>query len=163
MDMKKRDFLAAGLGLGAGLAVSGAAAQTSSGAPRPTGKPPAGLEDVKVIVFDTFGSVVNWRGSFIKYLTPWGESQGIQADWGKFIDTWRNNYYGPQMGWVRTGKIPWTDLEMLFSMTLEVVLPTQPGLTKLTDAQKKHIMSVWRTLDPWPDSVPGLTRLKSRY
>jgi 2-haloacid dehalogenase len=160
MDIAKRDLLAAGLGLGIGLAVTGQAlAQTAPA----TGKVKPGLEGVKVIVFDTFGSVVDWRGSIVKDLSAWGAKQGLKADWGKLADDWRIGKYGDSMNRVRTGKLPWMNLEQLQAMTLEEVLPAHPGLKNLSEDQKHYINMVWRRLDPWPDSVAGLTRLKSKY
>jgi 2-haloacid dehalogenase len=154
MDIAKRELLAAGLGLSVGLAVSGQAKAAS-------GKP--GLEGVKVIVFDTFGSVVDWRGSIIKDLSAWGAKQGLKADWAKLADDWRLGKYGDEMNRVRTGKLPWMNLEALNAMTLEEVLPGHPGLKNITAEQKHYINMVWRRLDAWPDSVRGLTRLKTKY
>ncbi len=160
MEMDKREMLAAGLGLSIGAAlVSPAQAQT----PKPGRPVKAGLEGVKVIVFDTFGSVVDWRGSIIKDLTAWGYKQGIKADWAKLADDWRLGHYGKSMEAVRTGKLPWMNLEQLQAMSLEEVLPSFPTLKNLTADQKHYINMVWRRLDAWPDSVAGLTRLKSKY
>ena len=159
MDIAKREFLAAGLGISLGLAVSGpACAQTAA----PAALKP-GLEGVKVIVFDTFGSVVDWRGSIIKDLSAWGAKEGLKADWAKLADDWRLGKYGDSMNRVRTGKLPWMNLEELQAMTLKEVLPAYPGLKNLTPGQEHYINMVWRRLDGWPDSVKGLTRLKSKY
>ena len=153
MPISKRELFTLGAGLGF-AAMSSAAAQTRV-------KP--GLEQVKVIVFDTFGSVVDWRASIIRDLSQWGASQGLKADWAKLADDWRIGKYGDEMNRVRTGKLPWMNLEALNAMTLEEVLPGHPGLKTLSKDQKHYINMVWRRLDPWPDSVAGLTRLKSRY
>jgi 2-haloacid dehalogenase len=159
MDIAKREFLAAGLGIGLEmLATASARAQPAAGTPQNKN-----LQDVKVIVFDTFGSVVDWRGSIIKDLSAWGAREGIKADWAKLADDWRLGKYGDEMNRVRTGKLPWMNLEALNAMTLEEVIPNQPGLKNLTADQKHYINMVWRRLDAWPDSVRGLTRLKSKY
>jgi 2-haloacid dehalogenase len=159
MDIAKREFLAAGLGLGLGVAMAmRAEAQT---APAAALKP--SLQGVKVIVFDTFGSVVDWRGSIIKDLTAWGAKEGLKADWAKLADDWRLGKYGDSMNRVRTGKLPWMNLEELQAMTLKEVLPNYPSLKNLTPDQEHYINMVWRRLDGWPDSVKGLTRLKSKY
>ena len=164
MDIAKRELLAAGLGigLGLGLELAGSGAARAQTAPA-TGKVKPGLEGVKVIVFDTFGSVVDWHGSIVKDLGAWGPTQGLKADWAKLAIDWRVGKYGDEMDRVRTGKLPWMNLEALNAMTLEEILPNQPGLTNLTADQKHYINMVWRRLDPWPDSVAGLTRLKSKY
>ena len=161
--MDKREMLAAGFSLGVGIAMAGAARAQTAAPDAPAGRIKPGLEGVRVIVFDTFGSVVDWRGSIIKDLSAWGAGQGLKADWAKLADDWRLGKYGDSMNRVRTGKLPWMNLEALQAMTLEEVLPAYPTLKNLTPDQKQYINMVWRRLDPWPDSVRGLTRLKTKY
>ena len=161
MNIAKRELLAAGIGIGVGLGVTDrASAQPIAQA---VGKIKPGLEGVKIILFDTFGSVVDWRGSIIKDLSAWGSTQGIKADWAKLADDWRAGKYYESMNRVRTGKLPWMNLEALNAITLDELLPNQPGLRNLTADQKHYINMVWRRLDAWPDSVPGLTRLKTKF
>jgi 2-haloacid dehalogenase len=160
MKFARRDVLLAGLAVSAALDPSSSARAQSVASSRQV---KSGLERVKVIVFDTFGSVVDWRGSIIKDLSAWGAKEGIEADWAKFADNWRLGKYSDEMNRVRTGKLPWMNLEALNAMTLEEILPNHPGLKNITADQKHYINMVWRRLDPWPDSVPGLTRLKSKY
>lgn len=121
----------------------------------------AEMQAVKAIVFDTFGSVVDWRGSIVRDLSAWGAAQGLHADWARLADLWRGRYQ-PQMQRVRSGALPWTQLDDLHHESLCELLPLL-GLPKLSDAQREHINKVWHRLDPWPDAVPGLTRLKRRY
>jgi 2-haloacid dehalogenase len=118
------------------------------------------MGEVKAILFDVFGSVVDWRGSIIRDLSAWGSAQGLQADWATLADDWRGKYRD-SMNRVRSGKLPWMNLENLNAITLDEILPR--SLANLGPDQKHHINMVWRRLDPWPDAVPGLTRLKSRY
>lgn len=117
--------------------------------------------NIKAIVFDTFGTVVDWRGSIIKDLSAWGRSQGIEADWALFADQWRGKY-DPQKARVRSGELPWTKLDDLHYEALCDMLP-QFGLAQLDDTQRRHVNRVWHRLEGWPDSVAGLTRLKTRY
>ena len=63
---------------------------------------------------------------------------------------------------VRTGALPWTDIDGLHRLILDDILP-RFGLAHLDEAQRRHLNRVWHRLDAWPDSVPGLTRLKRRY
>src|ERR1035438_1829745 len=105
MDIAKREFLAAGLGLGIGMAMVGRAEAQTAPALKPS------LQGVKVIVFDTFGSVVDWRGSIIKDLSAWGAKEGLKADWAKLADDWRLGHYGQSLNDVRTGKLPWMNLD----------------------------------------------------
>jgi len=116
---------------------------------------------VKALVFDTFGTVVDWRGSIIEEGTAWGNARGINVDWAKFADRWRNGY-GPSLNKVRTGELPWTKLDALHRALLDDLLK-EFGITGLTEDEKDHWNRVWHRLKPWPDSVAGLTRLKRKY
>jgi len=116
---------------------------------------------IKAMVFDTFGSVVDWRGSIIKDLTAWGNANGVNADWAGLAVAWRGRYQ-PQMEIVRSGQRPYAKLDILHRESLEYLIP-QFGLTNLTEQQRAHINKVWHRLTPWPDSAPGLARLKKKF
>ncbi len=116
---------------------------------------------VKAMVFDTFGSVVDWRGSIIRDLTRWGNENGFAADWAAFADKWRGMYQ-PSMEQVRNGQRPWTILDVLHRESLDVLIE-EFGLQAMTEAQRVYVNCVWHRLDGWPDSVGGLSRLKSKY
>jgi 2-haloacid dehalogenase len=113
------------------------------------------------IVFDTFGSVVDWRGSLIADLTGFGKQRGIEADWAALIDAWRASYH-PSMDRVRKGELPWTKLDDLHRASLDKLV-VDFGIKGLTEQDLVHINLGWHRLNGWPDSVPGLTRLKTRY
>jgi 2-haloacid dehalogenase len=115
----------------------------------------------KALVFDTFGTIVDWRGSIIAEGAVWGKEKGLNIDWGHFADRWRAGY-GPAMAKVRSGELPWTKLDVLHRMILEDVLK-EFSITGLTGEEKQDWTFVWHRLKPWPDSVPGLTRLKTKY
>jgi 2-haloacid dehalogenase len=117
--------------------------------------------DVKAIVFDVFGTVVDWRGSIARDLGAWGPTQGLQADWLRLADLWRARYQ-PQMQRVRSGEIAFRRLDDLHDECLDELLPAL-GLHAVTPGQRAHINRVWHRLDPWPDSVAGLARLKRRH
>lgn len=119
------------------------------------------LANVKAVVFDTFGTVVDWRSSVIAEATGWGRSKGLNINWVEFTDRWRMAY-GPSMNKVRNGEIPWTTLDDLQRMILEDLLK-QYKIEGLSEAEKIEWSHVWRRLKPWPDSVEGLTRLKRKY
>lgn len=116
---------------------------------------------VQAIVFDTFGTVVDWRQSIIRDLGAWAETQGLRADWTQLADLWRGEYE-PQKDRVRRGEIPWTRIDDLHHEALERLLP-RIGLPDLAPQQRRHINLVWHRLDAWPDSVAGLERLKKNY
>jgi 2-haloacid dehalogenase len=113
------------------------------------------------IVFDTFGTVVDWRGSLIAELTAFGAQRGIGTDWAGLVDAWRAAYQ-PSMNRVRTGEIPWTKLDDLHRASLDRLIE-EFGITGLSESDRQHINRGWHRLNPWPDSVPGLTRLKQRF
>jgi 2-haloacid dehalogenase len=119
------------------------------------------LANVKACVFDTFGTVVDWRSSVIAEATSWGKVQGLNIDWVEFTDRWRLGYR-PAMEKVRKGEIPWTNLDDLDRMILDDLLK-QYKIEGLSDGEKSNWAHVWRRLKPWPDSVEGLRRLKGKY
>ncbi len=118
------------------------------------------LSNVKALVFDTFGTVVDWRGSIIAEGTAWGRTKGVKLDWANFADRWRLRY-SLSTAKVRRGELPWTILDDLHRIMLEDLL--QEFKLELTAAEKASWAHVWRRLKPWPDAVEGLTRLKKRY
>ena len=117
--------------------------------------------DPKALLFDVFGTVVDWRDSVIREGEQLGKEKGIEVDWAAFADAWRGKYQ-PSMQRVRSGEVPWTNLDALHRASLEELLE-EFGIAGLTDEEEDHLNRVWHRLDPWPDSVPGLTRLKQHY
>ena len=113
------------------------------------------------IVFDTFGTVVDWRSSLIAELTAFGRQRDINADWTALVDAWRAAYH-PSMDRVRKGEQPWTTLDGLHRASLDKLV-AEFGIKGLTEADLRHINRGWHRLNPWPDSVPGLTRLKRSF
>ncbi len=116
---------------------------------------------VKALVFDIFGTVVDWRSSCIAEMAAFGKAKGIRADWAKLTDAWRG-LYQPSMEAVRSGTRAWTILDVLHRESLETLLQ-QHKITGLTDADKDHLTKIWHRLEPWPDVVRGLTRLKTKF
>src|SRR2546422_6523096 len=88
----------------------------------------------KALVFDTFGTVVDWRGSIIEEGAAWGKSKGLQIDWANFADRWRAGY-GPSMDKVRKGEIPWTKLDDLHRAILDQLL-VEFKIPNLTEEEK---------------------------
>ena len=117
-------------------------------------------QHIQAVLFDVFGTVVDWRGSIIAELTAFGTSRGLTADWARFTDDWRQ-LYQPSMDRVRTGARPWTILDVLHRESLDLLL-AKYRIAGLSEADKVHINTVWHRLKPWPDVIPGVTRLKSR-
>ena len=158
--LARRDFLAAGAAafgwLAAGQSAVSAAAITSD--PRV----PSGLRNsVNALVFDVFGTVVDWRGSIIREGELLGKRKGIDVDWVAFADAWRGGYQ-PAMQRVRSGQIPWTNIDGLHRLVLNDLIQ-QFGIRGLTEEEIDHFNRAWHRLWPWPDSVGGLHRLSRGY
>jgi 2-haloacid dehalogenase len=115
---------------------------------------------VKALAFDVFGTVVDWRASIIRELEQFGQRHGLQQDWPAFADNWRAGY-APAMDRVRRGELPWTRIDDLHRMILEQLLGA--GLASLSEEEVDDLNRAWHRLDPWPDSVAGLTRLKEKF
>jgi 2-haloacid dehalogenase len=118
-------------------------------------------DTVRALLFDTFGTVVDWRTSLIEAFTVFGAHRGLTADWTALVDAWRGAYH-PSMDAVRTGAQPWTDLDGLHRASLDMLLP-QFGLGSLPEADRAELTLGWHRLAAWPDAVPGLQRLHRRF
>jgi 2-haloacid dehalogenase len=116
---------------------------------------------MKALLFDTFGTIVDWRSSLIDELTAFGRERGITAEWPGLVDAWRAAY-APSMNRVRQGLQPWTILDVLHRTTLDKLI-TEFGLPNLSESDRAYLNRGWHRLRPWPDSVPGLTRLKQHF
>jgi 2-haloacid dehalogenase len=110
-----------------------------------------------VLAFDVFGTVVDWHGSIVRELA----ALDPQVDGDAFALAWRAGYQ-PAMARVRSGELGWTRIDELHRMILDEILP-RFGLEHLSQDERAHLNRVWHRLDPWPDAVAGLTRLKARY
>ena len=112
----------------------------------------------KVVAFDVFGTVVDWYGSICKEVV---ETFKEEVDADKFALAWRAGY-APAMQRVMSGELGWTLIDDLHRMILDELL-SRLRIDYLTDKQIDHLNKIWHRLEPWPDSVEGLTRLKSRF
>ena len=119
------------------------------------------LANVKALVFDTFGTVVDWRSSVIAEGRTWGKAKGLNINWVDFADRWRLGYR-PVLDKVRKGEMPWIRLDDVHRMILEGLLK-EFKIEGLTEEEKISWTHVWRRLKPWRDSVEGLARLKRKY
>lgn len=111
----------------------------------------------RVLAFDVFGTVVDWHGSIARdmaLLHP-------QVDGAAFANAWRAGYQ-PAMQRVRSGELGWTRIDELHRLVLDGILPAF-GLAHLGESERQYLNRVWHRLDPWPDVVQGLHRLKRRF
>jgi 2-haloacid dehalogenase len=145
--MTRRELLQAGaVVLGSGLA---------------SGQPAAQFASVKALVFDTFGTVVDWRTSVAREIETVAQRRGLNVDGAKFADAWRGGYR-PSMDRVRKGELPWTNLDKLHRMILDRIL-IDFKVTGLSESETDALNRAWHRLQPWPDAVAGLTRLKKKF
>jgi 2-haloacid dehalogenase len=120
------------------------------------------ITGVKALVFDVFGTVVDWRTSLIDDFTKWAHANGKKGDWTALVDGWRA-VYAASMDVVRKNpQNGYVILDVLHRRSLEKLVD-QLGITGLSDADLHYLTMGWHRLHPWPDSVAGLTRLKRKY
>ncbi|MCI4663308.1 MAG: haloacid dehalogenase type II [Neomegalonema sp.] len=116
----------------------------------------------EVLLFDVFGTVVDWRGSVAREVKQAAETRGAALDPFAFADAWRS-LYQPSMEEVRSGRRGWTILDDLHRESLDKLL-AQFGVAELFDEPaRRDLNKAWRRLDPWPEVGPALSRLKQRY
>jgi 2-haloacid dehalogenase len=114
------------------------------------------VSSVRALCFDVFGTVVDWHGSIAAEVA----GRGLPVDGGAFGLAWRAGY-APAMQQVRSGELPWTNIDGLHRRILDAVL-ARFGLT-MDEQARAELNRVWHRLSPWPDAVAGLRRLKSRF
>jgi 2-haloacid dehalogenase len=117
------------------------------------------VKRLRLLLFDVFGTVVDWRGSLIEVAEAAAAQDGLQADWAAIIDDWRRAYQ-PALDRIRQGSA-WRDLDSLQRETLTDVL-AQRGIS-VSAAGRESLVRGWRQLQPWPDSRTGLDRLRRGY
>ena len=152
MTVSRRNFLEAGSA--ALVAARIGRAQNRSG-------PESEIGSVKALVFDVFGTVVDWRTSVSLEVEQLAKRKGLMIDGAKFADEWRRQY-PTSMNRVRTGELPWTKLDRLHRMILDQVLKDF-AISGLSEAETDSLNRAWHRLRPWPDAVRGLTRLKKKF
>ena len=116
---------------------------------------------VKALFFDVFGTLVDWRASIARETEALLKPLGFAIDWPAFADAWRAEYQ-PAMTEVREGRVPFCKLDVLHRKNLERILP-RFGLQSVPPAVLDDLNLAWHRLDGWPDSAPGLTRLKRKF
>jgi 2-haloacid dehalogenase len=152
--ISRRVFLQAGTVVMAAAELSPIRAQSEGRASFQSSK-------VKALVFDVFGTVVDWRTSVAREIDALAKRKGWTVDGAKFADAWRQEYNG-SMNRVRTGELPWTKLDRLHRMNLDKVL-TNFGVKQLSETETDALNRAWHRLQPWPDAVSGLKRLKKKF
>ena len=119
------------------------------------------LDDVQALVFDVFGTLVDWRTGIAREARKALATHAPALDGDAFADAWRAQYQ-PTMEKVRSGLIPFSKLDLLHRRNLDQVLQDF-GLDDVPAATRADLNRAWHRLDAWPDVGPGLARLRQRY
>lgn len=116
---------------------------------------------MKALIFDVFGTIVDWRGSITREVRAIAEVKGFQINAGKFANEWRSGYQ-PAMDRVRKGHLPWLNIDALHRLILDE-LAKKYQLGQMSEEEMNTLNLAWHRLKPWPDSVRGLKILKKKY
>jgi 2-haloacid dehalogenase len=119
------------------------------------------MEHVKALFFDVFGTLVDWRGSIAREARAILSPLGVALDWEAFADAWRGQYQ-PAMDEVRSGRLPFSKLDVLHRRNLDVILKDF-GLDNIDEPIRANLNLAWHRLDAWPDTKPGLERLRTKF
>jgi 2-haloacid dehalogenase len=119
------------------------------------------MEPVRALFFDVFGTLVDWRGSIAREARAILSPLGVAIDWEAFADAWRSQYQ-PAMDEVRSGRLPFSKLDVLHRRNLDVILKDF-GLDDLDESTRANLNLAWHRLDAWPDTRPGLARLRTKF
>jgi 2-haloacid dehalogenase len=117
--------------------------------------------EIQALTFDVFGTVVDYYSTIVAEGERLGQQKGVQVDWGAFAFAWRNRYQ-PFLQRVEQHELPWTKLDTLHRLALEEVLH-EFQISTFTEEEKEQFNRVWHRLQPWPDSVAGLTQLRQKF
>jgi 2-haloacid dehalogenase len=120
--------------------------------------PPSGI---KVLAFDVFGTVVDWRGGVAAEMAAIAKERQLTVDAPAFADGWRSKYL-PYLSRIRSGEMPWQVLDGVHRASLRDLIG-ELSIQSLTEADLDRLVFAWHHLPPWPDAVRGMSRLRSRY
>lgn len=115
--------------------------------------------EIHALLFDTYGTVVDWRPAVLAALVEVGRARGLTVDWEQVLADWEPR---PIQDRVNAGALPWMTMEQIHRRAATEAL-ARHGVTDLSPEDLDRLVHVRWALPPWPDSVPGLTRLKRRY
>lgn len=121
------------------------------------------IDSIKALIFDTFGTVADWRTSIIREGEALGARKGWTMDWPAFADEWRFEGYKAGYAKVASGELPWMTVDALHRLQLDRMLVARGLADQLGEAETDHLNRAWHRLWPWADAIPGLSRLKRRF
>jgi 2-haloacid dehalogenase len=119
------------------------------------------MDSIKALFFDVFGTLVDWRTAVAREARSILSPLGVDVDWEAFADLWRAEYQ-PAMESVRSGRLPFSKLDVLHRHNLDRVLQ-RLDLGRIDDPTRSRLNAAWHRLDAWPDTTPGLARLRNRF
>ena len=118
-------------------------------------------DTVKALFFDVFGTLMDWRTSIARESRTVLEPLGYALDWLAFADAWRGQYQ-PAMEEVRSGRLPFSKLDVLHRRNLEIILP-RFNVGALSEETMAQFNLAWHRLDAWPDVTPGMRQLRKKF
>ena len=118
---------------------------------------------VRVLLFDVFGTLVDWRSTVIRECAAFGRRHGISTDWPSFADRWRREGYSAAIARIVRGEQPWERVDVLHRTMLDRLLAELGPTATPSEDELAHLNRVWHRLDPWPDVVEGMHRLRERH
>jgi 2-haloacid dehalogenase len=121
---------------------------------------PVSRPQIHAVVFDTFGTVVDWRGGMIAAIERWATNRELKADWAELVDEWRT-CEDPGKQAARASPADWKTLEEIHEAALDPLL-RRFGLEQIAAFERAWLLRTWSLGVPWPDSIPGLTAIKRR-
>ena len=157
-ELKRRIFLRRVMSLAINGATLGAVMPLSVSSQTQKG---AIVGEIKALFYDVFGTLVDWRSGVAREAKTILGAQGITLDWLAFADAWRAEYQ-PAMEEVRSGRIPFSKLDVIHRRMLERIRP-RFGLEKVDEPVLQDLNLAWHRLDAWPDVTAGLNRLRQRF
>jgi 2-haloacid dehalogenase len=116
---------------------------------------------VRALLFDVFGTLVDWRSGVAREAKAILQPLGFSLDWLAFADAWRAQYQ-PALEEVRSGRLPYAKLDVLHRQTLQRILP-RFGIGGLEEGHLDRLTLAWHQLDAWPDVPTGLARIRQRF
>jgi len=119
------------------------------------------MNEIKALLFDVFGTLVDWRTSIVREARTILSPLGVTLDWEALADAWRAQYQ-PAMDAVRSGRLPFSTLDVLHRRNLDAILPGF-GLGQLDEATRANLNFAWHRLDAWPDTTAGLAQLRTKF
>ncbi|MBN3786711.1 haloacid dehalogenase type II [Burkholderia sp. Ac-20353] len=119
------------------------------------------MNTVQALIFDVQGTATDFRTTVGAAAREIAGDRAPDTDWGRFVDDWRGRYR-PALDAILSGAQPWSSVDRIYRHALDQVIDAY-GLSFLTSDEREHLNFAWQTIEPWPDTVDGLSRLKRRF